>query len=199
VVELNQTASPFSVPMADRPLAVLRFDVAQPALHAVFAGGFTAVFVYIAWDFASHGVDMASATHGRSGWFFELGNTADGWTGFALWTGLALLSGWWLVRALWRLITRRPAVTLGADALEFRPSYLRRLVLLRDVASACVREEAPARLFGAVPPIHALEIMLKPAEILTPGRTIKVRSNTVEGGRAALRKYRGEIAGRLGA
>jgi hypothetical protein len=154
----------------------------------MFAAGFVAIWLYLAWGFALGPIDIPTTTFSRSRWFYALGNTENGWTGIVICGALACLCGWWLALAVWRLATNRPALVVDGHTLRFHPSYRVKTIPLDEVSTVGIREVAPARLFGMTQPIHALEFLLKSDNRFGAGRKVRIMSNTVQDGLQALRE-----------
>jgi hypothetical protein len=168
----------------------LRFSSGHAVEHTLIGALFAAAFFFFAWQFGRHDTGLPLTTYSRSRWFYDLGNTANGWTGILVCSAVGALCGWLTVRAVWRFFTIAPAATWDGYLVRFHATYGSHLAIPSAQFEAIkLYREVPPRLFGLTPPIDTLRFTLREGRGPFRRRQIKLRSNTIEGGLNALEAF----------
>ena len=169
---------------------LLWFSLPQSAFQGILAASFAAVSLYLASRFLFH-VDETLHWGRRGSWLVPLLRMGDGAVGAVLLLACSSLFLWWSVRAGWRFFTPDAAVMICEEEVRFHRSYGANLAVnFADFEEVHLYEEVPPKLAGLIPPIHTLRLSWTERTSTTSHRKqVKIRANTIEGGRAMLEAF----------
>ena len=165
----------------------IRFSRTQAAIHGVLAAGMAGAGMFLTSQFIFH-LKALRPGSGRRAWLWDLLKIGNGWPGILLFAATSCACLWWCYLAVSRGITKEPAISLSGTSLRLNGIYGRdTIVSVSRLEEVAVYEEIPQQLLGLFPSIDTLLLRWTAHSTNPPTRKrIKIRSNTVEGGRAAL-------------